>query len=107
MELCGNLALGGGTTPSLGLLKAVSKAVPGVPIMVMIRPRTGDFIYTALEIDVMIEDIRLFKDADAQGVVFGALTAEGDVDLETTNAWASSPNLYVGELTRGLTDSFR
>lgn len=84
--MCGSLALGGGTTPSLGLFRAVSKAVPGVPIMVMIRPRTGDFIYTALEIDVMLEDIRLFKDADAQGVVFGALTVEGDVDLKITTA---------------------
>ena len=34
LELCGNLGLGGGTTPSLGLLKAVQRAVPGIPIMV-------------------------------------------------------------------------
>jgi hypothetical protein len=34
IELCGNLGLGGGTTPSIGLLKAVKKAIPNVPIMV-------------------------------------------------------------------------
>ncbi|KAG2350759.1 hypothetical protein BDR05DRAFT_44198 [Suillus weaverae] len=84
LELCSNLGLGGGTTPSLGLLKAIRKAAPAVPIMVMIRPRTGDFVYTDAEFDVMIEDIRCFRENDVQGVVFGVLTPEGDVDVART-----------------------
>ncbi|KAG1765117.1 CutC family-domain-containing protein [Suillus occidentalis] len=84
LELCSNLGLGGGTTPSLGLLKAIRKVVPTVPIMAMIRPRTGDFIYTEAEFDVMIEDIRCFRENDVQGVVFGVLTPEGDVDVART-----------------------
>ncbi|THV07493.1 hypothetical protein K435DRAFT_259329 [Dendrothele bispora CBS 962.96] len=88
LELCGNLGLGGGVTPSLGLLKAVQKALHAagnnIPIMTMVRPRTGDFLYTNGEIDVMIEDIQIFKEHGVQGVVIGALTSDGRVDKERT-----------------------
>ncbi|KAK0465551.1 copper homeostasis CutC domain-containing protein [Desarmillaria tabescens] len=70
LELCGNLGLGGGTTPSLGLLKAVLKAAPDVPIMVMIRPRAGDFLYSGDELDVMLQDIRIFKRYPIREVCF-------------------------------------
>ncbi|KAG2155536.1 copper homeostasis protein CutC [Suillus clintonianus] len=84
LELCSNLGIGGGTTPSLGLLKAVRKRAPTVPIMVMIRPRTGDFVYTEAEFDVMVEDIRCFRENSVQGVVFGVLSPEGHVDVDRT-----------------------
>jgi len=81
-ELCANLGLGGGTTPSLGLLKAVQKAAAGIPIMAMIRPRTGDFLYSDDEFNVMLEDIRVFKEHNVRGIVVGVLTALGQVDVE-------------------------
>ncbi|KAF8846079.1 hypothetical protein BDN67DRAFT_960752 [Paxillus ammoniavirescens] len=80
IELCGNLGLGGGTTPSIGLLEAVKKAIPNVPIMAMVRPRTGDFVYSSEELNVMLEDIFVFKEHGVQGVVFGTLTASGEID---------------------------
>ncbi|KAL0068635.1 hypothetical protein AAF712_004351 [Marasmius tenuissimus] len=84
LELCSNLGLGGGTTPSIGLLRAVQSKMPNVPIMAMVRPRTGDFVYTKNEVDIMLEDIKAFKDAGVQGVVFGILTTDGRVDCERT-----------------------
>ncbi|OBZ79237.1 Copper homeostasis protein CutC [Grifola frondosa] len=84
LELCGNLGLGGGTTPSLGLFRAVRKAVPETPIMVMVRPRTGDFLYSNAELTVMLEDVRIFKEAGASGVVFGVLHKDGRVDVPRT-----------------------
>ncbi|KIP11138.1 hypothetical protein PHLGIDRAFT_83925, partial [Phlebiopsis gigantea 11061_1 CR5-6] len=84
LELCGNLGLGGGTTPSIGSYRAVRKAAKDVPIMVMIRPRTGDFLYSMHEQQVMLDDIAQFKAEGAMGVVFGALSKEGDVDIGTT-----------------------
>ncbi|KAJ3750783.1 copper homeostasis CutC domain-containing protein [Lentinula detonsa] len=86
LEVCGNLALGGGTTPSLGLLKAVQEAVESfqVPIMVMIRPRAGDFLYSESEMQIMIEDIRIFNENGVEGFVFGVLTEEGRVDVART-----------------------
>lgn len=96
LELCGNIGIGGGTTPSMGLFKQVKRASPNIPIMVMIRPRTGDFYYTFWEVDVMVEDIRAFKAAGAQGVVFGALDAYGKVDVRTTSRFAFiSPSVSV------------
>ena len=50
----------------------------------MIRPRTGDFLYSDAEVRVMREDIRVFKDAGADGVVFGVLEKDGKVDVHRT-----------------------
>ncbi|KAJ3849455.1 copper homeostasis CutC domain-containing protein [Lentinula lateritia] len=88
LEVCGNLGLGGGTTPSLGLLKEVQKAIESfkVPLMVMIRPRTGDFLYSESEMQVMLEDIRIFKENGVVGFVFGVLTGEGRVDVARTQS---------------------
>lgn len=78
IELCSGLAEGG-LTPSLGLIKAA--VATGIPeINVLIRPRSGDFLYTPEEVKVMEEDIRLALEAGATGVVIGALTPEGDID---------------------------
>jgi copper homeostasis protein len=59
IELCGEL-LQGGVTPSAGLVDAVCERV-GIPIFVLIRPRTGDFLYNADELDVMLRDIASLK----------------------------------------------
>ncbi|KAF7337519.1 Copper homeostasis protein cutC [Mycena sanguinolenta] len=83
LEVCANLGVGGGTTPSLGLLKAIQNSVD-VPIMIMVRPRTGDFLYSEDEIEVMLEDIRVFKQHNVCGVVLGALKADGRVDVEVS-----------------------
>ncbi|KAF7347562.1 Copper homeostasis protein cutC like protein [Mycena venus] len=83
LEVCENLGVGGGTTPSLGLLKAIQRSVD-VPLMVMVRPRTGDFLYSEDEIEVMLEDIRVFKEHNVCGVVLGVLKADGRVDVEVT-----------------------
>ena len=81
IELCDNLAVGG-TTPSYGVTKASVELAANydTTIMTMIRPRGGDFVYTDLEIAIMLEDIRLTAQSGSQGVVFGALTADKKLD---------------------------
>ena len=81
IELCDNLAVGG-TTPSYGVTKVAVELAANydTTIMTMIRPRGGDFVYTDLEIAIMLEDIRLTAQARSQGVVFGALTADKKLD---------------------------
>jgi copper homeostasis protein len=77
IELCADLAHGG-TTPPLEL-----PTVP-IPVYVLVRPRAGDFVYTAAEHRVMLEQIRQAKAAGARGIVTGALTRAGQVDVERT-----------------------
>ena len=81
IELCDNLAVGG-TTPSYGVTKAAVELAANydTTIMTMIRLRGGDFVYTDLEIAIMLEDIRLTAQAGSQGVVFGTLTADKKLD---------------------------
>ena len=84
VELCASL-LEGGLTPSLGVLHATKAAVQ-VPVMAMVRPRGGDFLYSGLEFRAMLADVAAFRAAGADGVVIGCLTAEGAVDEARTEA---------------------
>ncbi|SHJ58401.1 copper homeostasis protein CutC [Pseudozobellia thermophila] len=82
IELCSELAVGG-VTPSYGLLKAVREQV-SIPVHVLIRPRSGDFTYSDVEFDIMLEDIRLCVDLGFDGIVSGALHKDFQVDRERT-----------------------
>ena len=82
IELCANLTEGG-TTPSAGTI-AVTLSRVRVPVFVMIRPRGGDFLYSDIELDVMLRDIEAAREAGAHGIVTGALTADGSVDAART-----------------------
>ena len=81
IELCAALEVGG-VTPSAGLIAEVRK-VEGLVLNVIIRPRGGDFLYDSHEIACMEEDIRTCRRIGVDGVVIGALTAEGDIDTAT------------------------
>ena len=78
IELCAALEIGG-VTPSAGLI-AEARKIDGLVLNVIIRPRGGDFLYNEYEIACMLQDIRTCKELGADGVVIGALTADGDID---------------------------
>lgn len=78
IELCAALEIGG-ITPSAGII-AEARKVEGISLNVIIRPRGGDFLYNSYEAESMIYDIQLCKKLGADGVVIGALTADGDID---------------------------
>ncbi len=80
VEFCADL-FEGGTTPSLGAFKTARRHAT-IAMMVMIRPRGGDFCYSELEFEAMKEDVKLFKEAGADGIVFGILNPDGTIDTE-------------------------
>ncbi|MET8308176.1 copper homeostasis protein CutC [Micromonospora sp. NPDC005173] len=83
VELCSAL-FDGGLTPSLGTIETTLRTVTRIRVHVIVRPRAGDFIYSPLEIEAMERDVQAAVAAGAHGIVIGALTAEGDVDVPTT-----------------------
>ncbi|HVH68341.1 MAG TPA: copper homeostasis protein CutC [Gemmatimonadales bacterium] len=83
LELCANL-VEGGTTPSAGMLAECRRRLR-IPIFVLVRPRGGDFLYSAPELAVMLEDIRSVKEAGAAGVVTGVLRSNGTIDAHSTS----------------------
>lgn len=82
VELCANLPEGG-TTPSAGMIATVRKEIR-IGLHVMIRPRGGDFCYSAYEFELMKRDILMAKQLRADGVVLGILCADGTVDVNRT-----------------------
>jgi copper homeostasis protein len=82
IELCSNL-LEGGITPSSGLISTVRSKV-GIEVCVMIRPRGGDFCYSAEEFETMEQDVLTAKQLGADGIVFGILHEDGEVDVART-----------------------
>lgn len=72
----------GGLTPSLGMTELVLKNV--IKTMVMVRPRAAGFNYSDYDKEVMLADVKLFKEIGAQGVVFGSLNADSTIDYEFT-----------------------
>jgi copper homeostasis protein len=84
IELCAALGVGG-ITPSPGLIRQALQ-VPDVQVYVLIRPREGNFVYSDAELALMLEDIRFCRAAGAAGVVIGALTPAGDLDLPQMRA---------------------
>lgn len=84
IELCVNLD-DGGTTPSTGLIAAVVEGTK-LPVLVLIRPRAGDFVYSNDEIDLMNRDVETAGIIGVAGIVTGALSSNHSVDVEHTHS---------------------
>jgi copper homeostasis protein len=79
IELCTAIEVGG-VTPSAGLISAAVHLLD-IPVNVLIRPREGNFCYSEYELMIMLDDIAFCQDNEAGGVVIGALTNDGFLDL--------------------------
>lgn len=80
IELCGNLIIGG-TTPSPKLFEEIRKN-SDIRIHAIIRPRFGDFCYSDYEYRIMKEEIKMFRQLGAEGVVIGTLNPDGSLNME-------------------------
>ncbi|AYW51201.1 copper homeostasis protein CutC [Tetragenococcus halophilus] len=83
IELCDNLSVGG-TTPSTGIIEEsfAYASEKDVPLVTMIRPRAGDFIYNDIELQIMETDLIEAKKLGVDGIVLGGLTPNNWLDEE-------------------------
>jgi len=86
IELCSALDQDG-LSPSEELTRQCLEQL-SIPIMAMVRPRGGNFVYSEAEIQQMEQEIELFKQLGVAGVVFGLLTEENSIDLINTQLLA-------------------
>ncbi len=98
IELCSELSCGG-VTPSAGLIQQVTAAL-SIPVNVLLRPRSGDFLYTSDEVETVLRDIAFCAWAGVRGVVVGALTADATIDCDAARAWLKEAR------SRGLSTTF-
>jgi copper homeostasis protein len=83
IELCAALSEGG-TTASYGTIKKCREAF-NVQLFPIIRTRSGDFLYSDEEFDIMFTDVKLCKDLGCDGVVVGLLNKDGSIDIKRTS----------------------
>lgn len=79
VELCTGIPEGG-TTPSYGEISMAREILDTTRLHVIIRPRGGDFLYSPIEVKTMLKDIEIARKLGVDGVVFGCLTANGEID---------------------------
>ncbi len=77
IELCSALELGG-LTPAPGLMRLAAKAP--IPVYAMVRPRSGDFVFSSGELAIMRADIDAIRSAGLAGAVIGASRRDGTLD---------------------------
>lgn len=93
IELCSELGVGG-ITPSYGTITAVREKL-SIPIHVLIRPRSGHFIYSSSELEVMLRDIAFCKEIGVDGIVSGVLSNADVIALNLTQELiAQSGNMH-------------
>jgi len=83
IELNDNLAVGG-TSPSFGVLQEATKYLQekSIPVVEMIRPRGGNFVYNDIELKIMEADLFQAQKLGVDAVTFGALTEDGKIDTD-------------------------
>ena len=101
IELCADLEADGLTPPTAWIRDAKAR-YPSLTVHVLVRPRAGDFVYSSEEADVMAGQVEEALEAGADGIVIGALTPDGDVDLPLMERLVSLVESYnlAAELLR-------
>ena len=82
VEFCSHLA-SGGLTPGreLAMLAFEQARSAGLGFRVLVRPREGNFVYSALEKKAMLREAEGFLALGVDRVVTGSLTSNGEIDV--------------------------
>lgn len=86
----------GGMTPSLSTLRQCKK-ITDVPLYCMVRPVPGGFHYNDIEFQTMLQEAEDLLENGADGIVFGILTQDLEIDQTRTNALIELAHSYQKE----------
>ena len=104
IELCRDLELDG-LTPSQEMIREAVRLChsAGLLVHVLIRSREGNFVYNDAEVEKMTEEIGMALDEGADGIVVGALTPDGDIDVAACRKWIDAARRADGSLRCNVT----
>jgi copper homeostasis protein len=97
IELCIGIEQGG-LTPGPGLVKESARS-GNIEIHVLLRHRSGDFIYDEKDLSIFISDMEYSKNAGATGVVTGCLLPDGTLNQGFCSKLAGIANQLGLEIT--------
>lgn len=80
VELCSDLVIGG-VSPSLPLFRQIRRYTD-LKVRVLLRPRYGDYCFDRYECDELNEEVEMFREESADGVVVGILNPDGTLNTE-------------------------
>lgn len=80
VELCSGLVIGG-LSPSPMLFRQIRNHTD-LKVRVLLRPRFGDFCYDTYEFETIKEEVQMFREMGADGVVIGILNPDGSLNME-------------------------
>lgn len=84
VEVCSDLSVGG-LTPSIGMVKEILQTTQSIDLVIMIRPRAGNFHYSQSELATMAADIKAFNEMDFGGrkvsFIYGVLKSDNSIDV--------------------------
>ena len=91
VEFCSHLA-SGGLTPGreLAMLAFEQARSAGLGFRILVRPREGNFVYSALEKKAMLREAEGFLALGVDRVVTGSLTPNGEIDVTFLKALGDS-----------------
>ena len=87
----------GGLTPSLATLQLTKKNTD-LKVICMVRPRGAGFHYTNAEFEVMKADARTLMENGSDGLAFGFLDEEGNIDQTQTKEMIEIVKAHHGEV---------
>lgn len=87
----------GGLTPTLATLDYVKENCT-IPIISMVRSRGAGFCYSDIEMELMLKDAEALLKHGSDGLAFGALTKDRQIDIERTRLLVDLAHKYGKEL---------
>lgn len=93
VEICACLEQGG-VSPSFGLIQKSLEL--GLETHVLVRPRSGGFVFSSEEINLMLRELEFLQKLGVHGAVIGALNSNLSIDRATIH---EARSIFHGQLT--------